>query len=110
MNSQVEQVNTMPNGGSLDMQNVAMLGASLAGMGLEAMEVQGLLASVHRVSLQTAVNSMSDVLEKVSKIQRSKITDIVTRISMLPSMYGYVNKLAVLNIINTSLSTPPRQQ
>lgn len=110
MNSQVEQVNTTPNGTSLDMQSVAMLGAALAGMGLEAMEVQGLLASVHRVSLQTAVSSMSDVLDKVSKIQRSKIIDIVNRISMLPSMYGYVNKLAVLNIINTSLSTPPRQQ
>lgn len=106
----VQRVNAMPSGNGLDVENVAMLGASLAGMGLEVLEVQGLLAAVHRVSLQVSINSMSDVLDKVTKVHRSRAVHIVTRINMLPSMGGYVNKLQVLNIINSVLNTSPQQQ
>lgn len=106
----MQQVNAMPNGNSLDMTSVAMLGATLAGLGLEALEVQGLLASVQKTSMQTAMNAMPEVLGKIAQVQRAKAVDIVNRISLLPSMYGYVNKLAVLNIINSVLSAPPQQQ
>lgn len=104
------QVNTQPNGNGLDMQSVAMLGATLAGLGLEALEVQGLLAAVNKTSLQTAMNAMPEILGKIAQVQRAKAVDIANRISMLPSMGGYVNKLQVLNIINTVMSAPPQQQ
>lgn len=109
-NSNLQQVNAMPNGNGLDMQSVAMLGAALAGMGLEALEVQGLLAAVHKVSLQTSMASMNEILGKIALVQRAKAVDLATRVSMLPSMGGYVSKLQVLTIINAVMSVQPQQQ
>lgn len=109
-NRDMQQVNATPNGNSLDMTSVAMLGATLAGLGLEALEVQGLLASVQKTSMQTAMNAMPEVLTKIAQVQRAKAIDLANRISMLPSMGGYINKLQVLQIINNVMSAPPQQQ
>lgn len=110
MSTDMQQVNATPNGNGLDVNSVAMLGAVLAGLGLEALEVQGLLASVQKTSMQTAMNAMPDILGKIAQVQRAKAIDITTRIGMLPSMGGYINKLQVLNIINAVMSAPPQQQ
>lgn len=110
MTSEMQQVNAAPNGNGLDMNSVAMLGAVLAGLGLEALEVQGLLAAVNKTSLQTTMNAMPEILGRIATVQRAKAVDIINRIGTLPSMGGYVNKLQVLNIINTVMSAPPQQQ
>lgn len=106
----IQQVNAMPNGNNLDMHNVAMLGAVLAGMGLETLEVQGLLAQVNKASLQAAMNSMNDILASIAKVQRAKAVDMVNRISQLPSIGGHVSKLQVLTVINSVMTAPPQQQ
>lgn len=106
----VQQVNAVPNGNGLDVNSVAMLGAVLAGLGLEALEVQGLLGAVQKTSMQAAMNAMPEVLGRIAQVQRAKAVDLANRISMLPSMGGYINKLQVLNIINSVMTAPPQQQ
>lgn len=111
MNNEIEhvQTNSQPNGNGLDVQNVAMLGAMIAGTGLESLEVQGLLAEVHRTSLSASVNSMAAILDKITRVQQARMINMINRITNLPSMAGHVNKAQVLQIITSVMSSPPKQ-
>lgn len=110
MTQDIEQVqtNSAVNGNGLDVQNVAMLGAALAGAGLETLEVRGLLASMQKLAMQTAMNNLAEVMDNINGVQRAKLISIVNQINMLPTKLGHVDKLQVLHIINSVLNNTPR--
>lgn len=110
MNSDLDvQVNSLPGSNGINVQDVAVLGAQLTALGLTKLQVQGLLAQMQKMALQTAMNTLGEVLEEVRKVQESRMWDILNRLSTMPTMAGYVSRNHVVQIVTNVSSTTPRQ-
>lgn len=96
-----------PNG--VNAQDIAALGALLAGHGLSRIQVQGLIARIQKVSEQLAIMSLAEILEDVRKIQEARLWRIINFVQSMPSMGGYVSKNSVVNYIHTVTAETPRQ-
>lgn len=110
MTTDIEYNQVPTNGNGMEVQNIAMLGAMLAGTGLTDLEVQGLLGSVRDMALRQAMNSLPDVLNKIQRVQAARLTDILNRINSMPTMAGMVSRNHVIQIITSVLSSTPRPQ
>lgn len=105
----VVQVNGLPGANGINVQDVAALGAQLTALGLTKLQVQGLLAQMQKMALQTAMNTLGDVLEEVRKVQEARMWDILNRINTMPTMAGYVSRNHVVQIVTNVSSMTPRQ-
>ena len=102
------QVQHVPNGG-VNAQDIASLGAMLAGHGLDQMQVQGLVARMQKLGVQVALGSLPDMLEDIRRIQESRIWGAINQIQALSSMGPYVRRDQVLLILNGLAQRTPRQ-
>jgi|KBSSwiStaDraftv2_1062776.scaffolds.fasta_scaffold291899_2 hypothetical protein len=102
------QVQHVPNGG-VNAQDIASLGAMLAGHGLDQMQVQGLVARMQKLGVQVALGSLPDMLEDIRRIQESRIWGAINQIQALTSMGPYVRRDQVLLILNGLAQRTPRQ-
>lgn len=93
----------------LNPQDLAGLGAMLAGHGLTQLQVQGLMSQVHQVAAQTTVAMLPKVLEDIRKIQESRFMEIVTMIRAMQNMGGYVRADRVIQAIQMVASKNPSQ-
>lgn len=104
---QLQYQPSAPNG--VSAQDIASLGALLAGHGLSRIQVQGLIARIQKVAEQLAVMSLADILDDVRKIQEARLWRIINFVQSMPSMGGYVSKNSVINYIHTVTAETPRQ-
>lgn len=104
---QIRHMEQTPNG--VGAQDIAAMGALLAGHGLSRMQVQGLLARIQKVSEQLAITSISEILEDVRRIQEARMWRIISFIQSMPGVGGYVNKNTIISFIHTVNSETPRQ-
>jgi hypothetical protein len=102
------QVQHVPNGG-INAQDIASLGAILAGHGLDQMQVQGLVARMQKLGVQVALGALPEMLEDIRRIQESRIWGAISQIQALSSMGGYVRRDQVLLILNGLSQRTPRQ-
>jgi hypothetical protein len=89
-------------------EDLAELGAALAGEGWTRVEARSLIALIQQVGTQTALNMAPQILEQVRAINAARLSNIYTQIRMLPNMAGYVSRDRVLQIVQGTYSTPPR--
>jgi hypothetical protein len=109
MSSDLEvQVQHVPNGG-INAQDIASLGAILAGHGLDQMQVQGLVARMQKLGVQVALSSLPEMLEDIRRIQQSRLWGAINQIQALSSMGPYVRRDQVLLILNGVAQRTPRQ-
>lgn len=102
------QVEHVPNGG-INAQEIASLGAMLASHGLDQMQVQGLVARMQKVGVQTALAALPEFLEDIRRVQASRIWGAINQIQALSSMGGYIRRDHVLLILNAVASQTPRR-
>ena len=98
----------VPNGG-INAQDIASLGAILAGHGLDQMQVQGLVARMQKLGVQVALGALPEMLEDIRRIQEARIWGAISQIQALSSMGGYVRRDQVLLILNGLSQRTPRQ-
>lgn len=112
MTNEIEQVpvNYLPNGNiGTGVQDVAMIGAMLTGVGLTRLQVQGLIAQIQKVSMQVALTSITEILGEIQKVREAQLMDIINRLSTMPAVMGQVSKNHVVQIVSNVLSSTPRQ-
>jgi hypothetical protein len=102
------QIQHVPNGG-INAQDIASLGAILAGHGLDQMQVQGLVARMQKLGVQVALGALPEMLEDIRRIQEARIWGAISQIQALSSMGGYVRRDQVLLILNGLSQRTPRQ-
>ena len=102
------RVEHVPNGG-INAQDIASLGAMLAGHGLDQMQVQGLVARMQKLGVQVALGALPEMLEDIRRIQESRIWGAIGQIQALSSMGPYVRRDQVLLILNSVAQRTPRQ-
>lgn len=90
-------------------QDMAALGALLTSAGLTKLQVQGLVARIQKTAERSALESVSEVLEDIRKIQESRILRIVSLVNSLTSYGGYISKQSVLMLIHAVSNETPRQ-
>ncbi|HEY6075006.1 MAG TPA: hypothetical protein VIV15_16910 [Anaerolineales bacterium] len=100
---------TMPPPDGVDAQDIAALGALLAGHGLSRIQVRGLLARIQKVSEQLAIMSLAEILEDVRKIQEARLWRIINFVQAMPSVGGYISRASIVNYIHTVTAETPRQ-
>ena len=109
MSSDLEvPVQHVPNGG-INAQDIASLGAILAGHGLDQMQVQGLVSRMQKLGVQVALGALPEMLEDIRRIQESRIWGAINQIQALSSITGYVRRDHVLLILNGVAQRTPRQ-
>ena len=90
-------------------QDIASLGAILAGHGLDQMQVQGLVARMQKLGVQVALGALPEMLEDIRRIQEARIWGAISQIQALSSMGGYIRRDQVLLILNGLSQRTPRQ-
>lgn len=104
---QVRQQNQPPNG--VAAQDIAALGALMAGHGLSQKQVLGLVARIQKVAEQVAIANVAEILEDVRKIQEARMLRIINFVQALSGMGGYVSRNAVISYIHAVNAETPRQ-
>jgi hypothetical protein len=89
-------------------ENLAELGATLAAAGWSILEARALIAQVQAAASQVALEMAPQILEQVRRVNQARQTQMYTQIRMLPNMAGYVSRDRVLQIVQDTYSTPPR--
>lgn len=89
-------------------QDLAALGAQLAGHGYTQQQVTGLLARIQKVAEQATMMSMSETLGDLAQIQRAKLLQLMTLIQGMPDKLGYISRSAVLMAIGSVMNEIPR--
>lgn len=84
------------------------LGASLATDGWGILEARALVAQVQAAAAQVALEMAPQILEQVRRINEARQKAIYNQVRMLPNMAGYVSRDRVLQIVQHTFSTPPR--
>lgn len=103
------RVEHVPNGG-INAQDIASLGAILAGHGLDQMQVQGLVARMQKLGVQVALGALPEMLEDIRRIQESRIWGAINQIQALSALPGgYIRRDHVLLILNGVAQRTPRQ-
>ena len=102
------QVQHIPNGG-INAQDIASLGATLAGHGLDQMQVQGLVSRMQKLGVQVALGALPEMLEDIRRIQGSRMWGAINQVQALSSVGGYVRRDHVLLILNSVIQGTPRQ-
>lgn len=93
-------------------QDLAQLGGMFVSNGLTTLQARGLVAKVQQVAAQTALLMAADILEEVRKVQEARMLSILQQVQLLarhPIMMNYIRRDQVLYIIQTVMSTVPRQ-
>lgn len=93
----------------IQAQDLAALGAQLAGHGYTQQQVTGLLARVQKVAEQSTMMSTSEILEDLSNIQRARLVRLMGLIQAMPDKLGYISRSAVLMAIGSVMNEIPRQ-
>lgn len=88
--------------------DLAGLGATLALQGWEVMEARQLINLVQQVAAQTALNMAPAILDQVKLINTARVNAVYNKIRMLPAQLGYVSRDRVLQIVQDTFVTSPR--
>jgi hypothetical protein len=102
------QVQHIPNGG-INAQDIASLGAIMAGHGLDQVQVQGLVARMQKLGVQVALGTLPELLEDIRRIQEARIWGAIAQIQALTTFGGYIRRDQVLMILNGLSQRTPRQ-
>jgi hypothetical protein len=89
-------------------ENLAELGATLAAAGWSILEARALINQVQTAAAQVALEMAPQILEQVRRVNQARQSAVYTQIRMLPSQLGYVSRDRVLQIVQDTYSTPPR--
>ena len=97
---------------AINPQDLAQLGALMVTAGLTTLQARALVAKVQQVAAQAALMVAPDIMEEVRKVQEARMLNILNQVQLLarhPIMMNYIRRDQVLYIIQTVMSTVPRQ-
>lgn len=93
---------------SINMQDLAELGAMAVTHGLTTLQARALIAKIQHTAAQAALSMAPELFEEIRRVNEARYLQMITLIRTLPNTMGWVNRDRVLQVIQNVASSTPR--
>lgn len=104
MTTDLAQVEPVPSFG-MGQQDFTELGARLVASGLTVDEARSLVAEVQQVATQVALSMAPKLLDRLRRVQASRMWDLHRALQVLPNTFGYISRDRVLGLVQDASNT-----